>query len=379
MKAQGWEEVCEKVRLQYGPEAEKIVRDRPGITEQDITNFDIFDKKIIDLLGFGGVNSFITYNMSSSKIISELVNNSELLNAYKEFAKITGDFYSNTAIGLDDRLNAFYINRELFQDIIHRGRIDELKDNLLLMLRDQEFKGLNQLIYRNNKIIPIVDGIKEGLKVRSIEELVNYRRNRNNVLNNAIGNSSLNWGQIRQLIIMKYFGNIYNNMNSTGQYDDYDHKKFLKDYLKFNSCELSEDEIDLIEVYSIIQETEDEAELRKLNDFLDNRDDDVNPVRMKYIDRKVVENYKREYVDSLLKVEDVEKMVADSNNKSYLETIYKKNGDILTTEYWKKKDGTIVYRDHIEMTTGEVLYEYKVDDENYGIIKKWKIGKEKYH
>ena len=50
METKEWEELCKRIGLQYGPVAEKIVRDRPGLSEEDITNFDIFNKNIIEVL-----------------------------------------------------------------------------------------------------------------------------------------------------------------------------------------------------------------------------------------------------------------------------------------------------------------------------------------
>ena len=46
METEEWKQLCEFIREKYGEEAEKIVKDRPGLSKEDITNYDIFDKKI---------------------------------------------------------------------------------------------------------------------------------------------------------------------------------------------------------------------------------------------------------------------------------------------------------------------------------------------
>ena len=357
METKEWEELCEKVKLQYGTQAERIIRDRPGLSEEEIVNFDIFDEKIIEVLGFGGVNSFITYNMSSSGIISELSHNEELLKDYKEFIKMTGDFYPNTAIGLDDKLNSFYNHRNLIRQIIQSNKQEELKDNLLLMLRDQE--------YKSSLIVPKIEEIK-GLKVQTIEQLSKYDITRNNIFHRLIEDNNITDYDLKELIIMKYFGNI---QNTGGEYNRYNHEKFLRDYLKFNSSELEEAEVDLVELYSMVENCTSVEQLKRLNDFFASRNE-LSPVRMKYIDRKVAENYKQEYVDYLLKTDDVKKIVADPNNKSYLQTIFKKNGDVIDVCGIKKSDGTLVTEDFIRLKDGTELYEYDTNNPDYSIIRR---------
>ena len=308
-------------------EKEKIVKDRPGLSKEDITNYDIFDKKIMNIIGYGGVNSFITYDMSSSKVISALVRDDELLNAYKEFERMTGNFYPDSAIGLDDRLNAFYNNKDLVLEIIRTNRQEELKNNLLLMLRDNEYifsrKFDEEFIREQGVMIQtnVSEEIKSKLKVSSAEELGSYDKKRQKILDEIIenGNKNQDTSKIKEIIKMKYFGQID---NSGGKYNKYDHNKFLSDYLKFNESELSEDEVDLVEVYSILEKIEDIDTLKRLNKMLSTKN--LNPVRMKEIDRKVVENYKKEYVESLLTTQEMQQKVADPNDKSYLSCIYKK-------------------------------------------------------
>ena len=295
--------------------------------------------------------------MSSSEVISELAHNEELLNAYKEFEKMTGEFYPNTAIGLDDRLNSFYKYKDLIKGIIQSGKQDELKDNVLLMLRDQEFKTTFQYDQ--------VEAIK-GIRVDTVEQLANYDKVRDYMFYGFIKDdtTSINEYVIKALIKMKYFGNID---FSAAQYNKYDHKKFLKDYLKFNSCELNESEVDLVELYSMIEECKTPDELRRLSDFLADRKE-INPVRMKYIDRKVVENYKQEYVDFLLNVEDAQKMVEDPSNASYLGAIYKKNGDTIYRDGILKNDGTYIGKDYVRLKDGTVIKEYDANNADYGLI-----------
>ena len=102
-----YKKICRLVRSVYGEEAETILLERPELSMDDIPNFDIFDEKIRETIGYGGVHSFLTYYMSSEEIITELAQNPEFIRYYKEFEILTKDFFPPSAIGLEDRLLAF--------------------------------------------------------------------------------------------------------------------------------------------------------------------------------------------------------------------------------------------------------------------------------
>lgn len=357
----GTEELYLKIREKYGEEAEKIVRDRPWLTEEDITNYDIFNKDIISLIGYGGVHSFLNYNMSSSIVISELAKNSELLQTCREFFRLTEDFYPPSAIGLDDKLNAFYQHKDLIGELIKSGRQDELRDNLLLYLADIEYRG-QDFKYFSQEVGIAINKLKQKLYVMNVSELEDYPNKRKIAINEAISEIPKDsWYStiiMDNIIKLKYFGNINKKR------DNYNSEKFLQDYLKFNSVELSESDIDLVEVYSIfLRHSAEPQTLQDIDDMLDDKMDIINPLVMKRIDQKVAESYRKEYVESLLTVDEIKKYVNDPNNPSELQTIYKKNGDELKKEYKKRSDGTIVYRDNIDG-----VYEYKLT--NGSILRK---------
>lgn len=361
----GTEELYLKIREKYGEEAEKIVRDRPWLTEEDITNYDIFNKDIISLIGYGGVHSFLNYNMSSSIVISELAKNSELLQTCREFFRLTEDFYPPSAIGLDDKLNAFYQHKDLIGELIKSGRQDELRDNLLLYLADLEYECWSQGYI---EVEPSINKLKQKLYVINVSELEDYTNKRKIAINEAISEISKDsWSSptiMANILKLKYFGNI------NKERDNYNSEKFLKDYLKFNSVELAESDIDLVEVYSMflrqvrqVKDAKENQTLQDINNMLDDKMDIINPLVMKRIDQKVAESYRKEYVESLLTVDEMQKYVNDPNNPSKLLAIYKKNGDELYNEYKKRSDGTTVYRDNIDG-----VYEYKLT--NGSILRK---------
>lgn len=325
-----YKNICKLVGVVYGESAKKIIQERPELTMRDFPNFDIFDEQIRKTIGYGGVHTFLTYYMSSEHIITELVQNPELIKYYKEFENLTGDFFPPSAIGLEDRLLAFRKHKDLVISIVDSGKQSELASNLQLLLRDEE--GFS------NEYLP--PDLKTDLRVDTLEQLENYSETRKGVLQKYIDQGY----NIRNIILFKHFGII---KNSPGQYNKYEHKKLLKDYLQFNKTDLTEDELDLIEIYSILEDpTVDPEILKQIDEFLSSRDDVVTPLRMKSIDAKVVENYKREYMDSLITLEQARQMAEDPENKSY-RYIFKKNGDICYPTKKECSDGSCIYKDHI--------------------------------
>lgn len=350
-----YKNICTLVKEVYGENARQIIQERPELSMDDIPNFDIFDEQIRETIGYGGVHTFLTYYMSSEHIITELAQNPELITYYKEFEKLTEGFFPPSAIGLEDRLLAFEKHRGLIKSIVDSEKQNEYTNDLLLLLRDEE--GFSMLT--NISVAPdeYLFDPQTDLRVDTLEQLLDYRRKREDVLQTYIEEVSdkpYAHHLVVPIVLFKHFGIV---KNSPGQYNAYDHKKFLEDYLQFNKTELTEDEIDLIEIYSILEEIEDLELLRKIDSFLSTRDDVVTPLRMKDIDNKVVENYKSEYVDSLVKLEQARQMAEDPESKSY-RYICKKNGDICyPTHMYCSSDNSQKYKNYI-VRDGVKVYEY---------------------
>ncbi|MBO4816281.1 MAG: hypothetical protein J5507_05190 [Clostridia bacterium] len=391
-----YEKICGLVNEAYGENALKILRDRPWISLNDIPNFNIFDERIINIIGNGGVHSFLTYIMESEKVITEMCENPELIEQYIEFRKMTEGYFPNSAIGLEESLNAFYSHKDLINEIIEAGEQEELKNNLLLLFRDEDM--LAQLSEDTRQAYRIDESAKKIFFTSNVEELKTYREKRNGFFNQSIAECLEQRGTFpKQLLLLQYFGHI---RDCPGNYDEYDHEKFLTDYLMFNKNQFSEDEIDLIQLYSIIEKCRDKDVLLRLSELLGQRKDIVDPVKMKAIDEKVVESYKQEYVDGLLKIEEARDKVADANDASYMyllrsngDQIYKdhrvsqgkeyysdyiKSGNDTTWEYqqedWKKQSDNWQYISKTSKSDGRTIYEATIeDDENPDKNKKMRI------
>ena len=227
-------------------------------------------------------------------------------------------------------------------------------NNLLLMLRDEEGYAMISDYFGKQLCDPNVD-----LKVDTLEGLFKYREIREEVLQRYMDqfvNHPSAVYLVSRIIMFKHFGII---KDSPGEYNGYDHKKFLQDYLFFYKNQLSEDEVDLIELYAILEDVKSLKLLMQIDRELSRRDDVVNPLRMKTIDAKVIENYKSEYMDSLITLEQARKMVEDPENKSY-RYICKKNGDICYPSHmFCSSDGSSRYQNYIIQEDGTRIIQYQ--------------------
>ena len=349
-----YEGLCSLVNETFGENALRILKDRPWISLDDIPNFNIFDERIVNVIGKGGVHSFLTFIMKSEKVINQLCEDPILIERYAEFKKLTKGYFPNSAIGLEESLNAFYSHLDLINELIEKGLQEELKDDLLLLFRDEDMADKIDYDLRESNIDK---SAKKTFSVSNAEELKMYRSKRNVFFNQLImENAEENLPLLKKLLLFKHFGNI---KNCPGNYNEYDHEKFLSDYLMFNKSQFSDDEVDLIQLYSIIEKCRDRDVLLRIFEFLGKREEIVDPVKMKAIDEKVVESYKQEYVDGLLKIEEAREKVSDANDTSYMYLI-RSNGDIIYKDH-RESQGKKYYSNYIK-SGNAMIWEYEPED-----------------
>lgn len=378
-----YENLCILVERVYGEDAKKIIQERPELTMRDIPNFDIFEEQIREQIGYGGVHTFLTYYMDSEHVITDIARNSDLMKYYDEFEKMTTGFFPPSAIGLEEKLLAFDRHKGLIKQIIDSGRKEEYVSNLLLFLRDEEgYSMISSIEYydknEQKNLYPFEQQLEGDFRTETLEQLTAYRKRREDILDHYIDicleKIKSPQTAISRIIMFKHFGIL---KDSPGEYKGYDHKKFLEDYLTFNKTELTGDEVDLVELYSILEDIDDPEILIQIDRFLSGREDVVTPLKMKTIDDKVTENYKREYVDSLLTIEQAREMAENPENESY-RYIYKENGDICYPDHRECSDGTKKYEDFIEEKNGNRIYQYKGKNGECITVTESKDGTQRY-
>lgn len=360
-----YQAVIDIVDKVYGKEASDILRERL-LTTDDIPTFNIFDSNIREVIGYGGVHTFLTYYMDSSKVIDEMVENPDLIDLYKTYKEQIGDFYPPSAIGLQDSLLTFDKYKELISEVSKVGWTNELRDNFFLRIRDEEHPDLAYKAILNAKSqnrAPQQFTLDHRNNVpHTIDELKNYRNSRDKLIAKELADAEdREYGYAQKLLIYKYFGNIREN-------DKYDHEYFLKDYLSFYTADFSDYEISAIYLYSIIQQTKDIDVLKQIDAAL-SQTEHINPLDMKSIDSKVAEIYRQEYLNSTITLDKAKRMVETHENGSY-KGLLKTDGTIVCEDHILTPDGTKQERSLLQ--TGEIItkstihekssYEIKMDD-----------------
>lgn len=373
--------ICQLVGKTYGKEAEEILRERPRLTMRDIPNFDIFDKNIQEMIGYGGVHTFLTYYMDSDHVITYIANNPDMVRYYKAFEELTQDYFPPSACGLEERLIVFYKNKDLINQIIDSGHPNDFKEKLLLYLEDRKNLSIltnknvqeNRYSYSNVKrtFFP-----ENDLKVETLEELEHYKETRNAILKKYSEEEKC---YTEDLMRFKYFGSL------PAISDLRNMEKMLQDYMKLNQTDMTNDELDLIELYLIFRSITDKDVLESLDELLSQNEDVITPLHIRAISHKIAENYKKEYLDSLFSIEDARKMSEESeeiiNSKS--DSIQKNEASkSLSRRYiLKKGDDNMYFSDHLRTPNGVKKYQdcivtEKEDTTTYSFTYKCKDGEE---
>ena len=351
-----YENICQLVSKTYGKEAEEILRERPKLTMQDIPNFDIFDENIQEMIGYGGVHTFLTYYTNSEMVITYIANNPDLVEYYKVFDQLTQDYFPPSAYGLEEKLITFYKSKDLIKQIVDSGRPNDFKEKLLLYIEDRR---ILPILTGKNRFENLFLGNKENrtffpendIKAETLEELEHYDETRDVMLTKY---SNEKMCDKKDLMRFKYFGRLPDICNSK------DMEKMLQDYVKLNQANLTNEELDLIELYLIFESITDEAVLESLDELLSQNPDVINPLHIRTICYKIAEDYKREYLESLFSVDDARKMadeseeILDSKSDSIQRNEASQN---LTRRYiLKKDDDNMYFSDHMRTPDGLKKY-----------------------
>lgn len=292
--------LVEIVGKTYGDKAAQIIKDRPNITPELIPNYYIFSPQIIENFGIGAVHSNLTFDMKSSAILSDLARSPEKLAKYKVFENATKDMFNDTAVDLEKKLLDFYLVDSLMNNVDFSTLTDNQKRNLQLLFED-----------RSRKIKPELVKVPENVK-----ELEEYEAKRNAFYDDAIRKEP-DVLKLKELISNRFFGmdyeqNHYEQLSSPslqGMCNFYNIETFINNRKTLESQNFSEDELDLLEMLTIVKDIKDPRVLRDFSAQLAKQKDIVNPVFFKDLKEKVPMQYNKELVSALLTPEKADEMV----------------------------------------------------------------------
>lgn len=301
----------------YGEHAKKIFEDRPNISMNQIQNLFIFDEKVIEKFGIGVIHDMLSYNSRTSAIIGELVRHPEKMEKFENFSEITGDYFDNTPLALEKKLVSFYKMKQLFSDTKFQDFTPERGLKLLTAIND----------------INMTEDINETglLPLENLEDLDKYEQNRNKIYDNAI--KQLERAEdVKELLFRNFFGIIYgnrvyenycqSNITVKDMLRYYNLKSFVSDERTIESELFTEEELDQLELFTIIDEIKNTEVLKELYNFFNERREEIlGPIDFNSIKSKIPEQYSNELVDSLFKIEDAKKRAEEGENGiSYIQT-----------------------------------------------------------
>jgi len=301
------EKLLEILEKTYGGQSRRILEDRPNINIENIQNLYVFSPKAIELFSIGGIHHFLSYDyIKAPMIISDLVRYPEKMEIYIDFDRLSKEYYSETPLGLEEKLKAFSKFYDLIKVAENEGLTEQIKNNLLLYIHDVDDGGL---------INPI--------NVNDLIGLQNYDQIRKEKFNEAIGKVT-DVKDIKNLICEEFFGIPYHksygvnnavtkeNMDVMGIINFYNTDKFINDSRTLSSGEFEEDELDVIELLSIIHRIEDTNVLKEIAEKLSNTQDlIINPIIFKKIKDKIPMQYSKELVKELLTPEKAKEMAKE--------------------------------------------------------------------
>lgn len=309
------EKLLEIIGKTYGNQARRILEDRPNIDIDKIQNFYIFSPKAIEEFSIGAIHHLLSYDyLKSPMIISELVRYPEKMDLYKKFDSMTKDYFGKTPIDMEEKLKTFFNFYDLIKSLGREELTKESKYNLLQYIDD---------ISREIPINPI--------HIEDLNELKCYDSIRKEKFEEAIKKTT-DIVEVKNLICKQFLGISYNERFSidekglkhiplTGMLNFYNVDTFINDSRTLNSGMFETDELDLIELLSIIDKINDLDVLKKVAENLSSTPDIViNPVYFKTVRDKIPMQYSKELIKELLTPEKAKAMAEEGiDGISYIE------------------------------------------------------------
>lgn len=288
----------------YGEQTREIFRDRPGLTMDEIPTLDIFDEKVVEKFGIGTVHNALSYNSAQALVIGDLVRHPEKMRDFEMFSKAMGDKFENSVLGLEDKMISYFNFQDLMKDVKPEDITPERQEKLQMAVNDfMMTKGTNETTH---------------IKLENLEDLDNYTQTRNEIYDKFVEKVSTP-EDVKEAISRKFFGMPYigehdaeynrNALSLKGMSRYYNLETFTSDERTQNSGMFTNDELDQLELATIIDKIDDPDVLKEIYSTLSSREDVIRPHEFSKIREKVPRQYSKELVDTLLTVDKAKEMI----------------------------------------------------------------------
>ena len=260
----------------YGEDARKILEERPNISIDEIPNFYIFNKSIMEEFSIGDIHNFLSYRNNGVNVITDLARYPEKMKQYKIFSKLTQNYFQFTPQDLDKKLIAFADFYELMDKINDDSEFTEVQiQNLQEMLTDYY-----------HDVLPT--------KISNWQEVENYQEIKDSAYQEAFEKTT-DKNKLKELIIGRFFSK-EGTIGKVGLVADYD---------TVASNILTQNERDYIELIKIISSIDDEKVLMDLYNELLKDKTMINPSQFDKINNKIEEHFNQVLTKALLSPEDM--------------------------------------------------------------------------
>ena len=284
----------------HGERAKQILDDRPMLTIDLIDNIDMFDPIVEEKFGKGVTHNLLSYNSNASKIIGELVRHPEKMHRFEMFDRAIGDYYNDSFADLESKLSNYMQLDDLLQNISEQDLTSERCASLKIAIADIQSRYVKGA-YAPNELSTI--------PLKTLDDLDQYVEKRNRMYDQYVTRNT-NPEKIKEAMSRRLFGLTYKRENYSagtvtlqGMVNAYRLESFVNDERTINSNNFSQDDLDTLELFTIISKIDDPNVLKQIYQELSHRSDIIKVQDVKELKEKVPQQYAQDLVNSLTTVE----------------------------------------------------------------------------
>lgn len=284
----------------HGERAKQILDDRPMLTLDLIDNIDMFDPIVEEKFGKGVTHNLLSYDSNASKIIGELVRHPEKMRRFEMFDRAIGDYYNNSFVDLESKLSNYMQLDDLLQNISEQDLTSERRESLKVAIADIQSRYAKGA-YSPNELSTI--------PLKTLDDLDQYVEKRNKMYDQYVTRST-DPEKIKEAMSRRLFGLTYKREDYSagtvtlqGMVGAYRLESFVNDERTINSNNFSQDDLDTLELFTIISKIEDPNVLKQIYQELSHRSDIIKVQDVKELKEKVPQQYTQDLVNSLTTVE----------------------------------------------------------------------------
>lgn len=284
----------------HGERAKQILDDRPMLTLDLIDNIDMFDPIVEEKFGKGVTHNLLSYDSNASKIIGELVRHPEKMRRFEMFDRAIGDYYNNSFVDLESKLSNYMQLDDLLQNISEQDLTSERCESLKTAIADIQSRYAKGA-YSPNELSTI--------PLKTLNDLDQYVEKRNKMYDQYVTRST-DPEKIKEAMSRRLFGLTYKRENYSagtvtlqGMVGAYRLESFVNDERTINSNNFSQDDLDTLELFTIISKIEDPNVLKQIYQELSHNPDIIKVQDVKELKEKIPQQYTQDLVNSLTTVE----------------------------------------------------------------------------